>query len=283
MGSPGIGKSWTLIYTLQQALLYENACVLFCFQKHSKAIVCIRRNNQIYVWKNQDLLWQSYCCSSLFFNSNVLALFDPKVSQKGGAGYLEGQRMLVMAASNDKNHFHSTTKTTPLPDRILSVFTVRELKFALPYMVEGQASPPTLKEMLERVNIVGPIPQYIVSIERFDGRKSDIDSAIYMIHLGYVQDYLSFDGLIENNCLATGCIFSVNVKRHPSTIPQQLDIGIAGQEMHDDLHDYAGYDGQLILNYWNREISIMSDAIVKAIARSSRKTIRSFATMKKYW
>ena len=105
VGSPGIGKSWTLIYTLQQALLYENACVLFCFQKHSKAIVCIRRNNQIYVWKNQDLLWQSYCCSSLFFNSNVLALLDPKVSQKGGAGYLEGQRMLVMAASNDKKSF----------------------------------------------------------------------------------------------------------------------------------------------------------------------------------
>ena len=188
-----------------------------------------------------------------------------------------------MAAPNYVNHFYSSNMTTPLLERILSVFTVKELEVALSYMVESQKSPPTLKEMLEWAKIVGPIPQYIVSIERFDGRKSDIDSAIYMIHLGYVQDYLSFDGLIENNCLATGCIFSVNVKRHPSTIPQQLDIGIAGQEMHDDLHDYAGYDGQLILNYWNRDITIMSDAIVKAIARSSRKTIRSFATMKKYW
>ena len=48
-GSPGIGKSWTLIYALQQALLYENVCVLFCFQKAGIAIVCIRRNNKIYV------------------------------------------------------------------------------------------------------------------------------------------------------------------------------------------------------------------------------------------
>ena len=32
-GNPGIGKSWTLVYALQQALLYENACVLLCYQK----------------------------------------------------------------------------------------------------------------------------------------------------------------------------------------------------------------------------------------------------------
>jgi hypothetical protein len=33
MGSPGIGKSWSLIYAQQQGLLYENSCVVFCFQK----------------------------------------------------------------------------------------------------------------------------------------------------------------------------------------------------------------------------------------------------------
>jgi hypothetical protein len=31
-GSQGIGKSWSLIYALQQALLYENACAMFFFQ-----------------------------------------------------------------------------------------------------------------------------------------------------------------------------------------------------------------------------------------------------------
>jgi hypothetical protein len=57
VGNPGIGKSWTLIYALQQALLYENACVLLCFQKINTAVVCIRRNHQIFVWmcKNPSL------------------------------------------------------------------------------------------------------------------------------------------------------------------------------------------------------------------------------------
>jgi hypothetical protein len=34
-GSPGIGKSWTLLYALQQALLYENAIVVFILQGRS--------------------------------------------------------------------------------------------------------------------------------------------------------------------------------------------------------------------------------------------------------
>ena len=54
VGNPGIGKSWTLIYALQQALLYDNVCVLLCFQKDNMAIVCIRRNNQIFVWKDDN-------------------------------------------------------------------------------------------------------------------------------------------------------------------------------------------------------------------------------------
>jgi hypothetical protein len=41
VGNVGIGKSWTLIYALQQALLYENACVVLCFHKDGSAVVCI--------------------------------------------------------------------------------------------------------------------------------------------------------------------------------------------------------------------------------------------------
>ena len=80
VGSLGIGKSWTLIYTLQQALLHENACVLFCFQGNSDAIVCIRRNNCIYVWSSAYGPWSHVCYSSLFDNSNVLVLLVPVFS-----------------------------------------------------------------------------------------------------------------------------------------------------------------------------------------------------------
>ena len=76
VGNPGIGKSWTLIYALQQALLYENACVMLCFQQDKMAIVCLRRNNKIYVWRNDDP--SEPCSSNLFRNSNVLVLLDPR-------------------------------------------------------------------------------------------------------------------------------------------------------------------------------------------------------------
>jgi hypothetical protein len=54
VGSPGIGKSWTLIYALQQALLDENVCVFF-------------------VWTMEDT---DTCDSRLFQNTRVLVLLD---------------------------------------------------------------------------------------------------------------------------------------------------------------------------------------------------------------
>jgi predicted NACHT family NTPase len=41
VGSPGIGKSWTLLYALQQALLSNNACVVIWFPKEGVANTCI--------------------------------------------------------------------------------------------------------------------------------------------------------------------------------------------------------------------------------------------------
>jgi hypothetical protein len=99
VGSPGIGKSWTLIYALQQALLYENVCVLMCFQKTGTAIVCIRRNNKIYVWITYSNTYMDNCNSSLFNNGNVLVLLDPLESNAGVANFAHGLRMFIYSVS----------------------------------------------------------------------------------------------------------------------------------------------------------------------------------------
>jgi hypothetical protein len=91
-GNPGIGKSWTLVYALQQALLYENACVMICFQKVGAALVCIRRDNQIFVWYNNDKSLNYDCTIQLVGNSNVLILLDPP---EHGAKYSEGPQHLI--------------------------------------------------------------------------------------------------------------------------------------------------------------------------------------------
>jgi hypothetical protein len=72
-GSPGIGKSWTLLYVLQQALLYENACVLFFNQKVKEALLCIRKGDMVCAWMCST---HNRAFSSLFPRENVLVLLD---------------------------------------------------------------------------------------------------------------------------------------------------------------------------------------------------------------
>jgi hypothetical protein len=50
VGCPGIGKSWTLIYALQQLLLQDGACVLFFASKRNIALACIREKDKKFVW-----------------------------------------------------------------------------------------------------------------------------------------------------------------------------------------------------------------------------------------
>jgi hypothetical protein len=171
VGTPGIGKSWTLLYALQQALLYENACVVLYYQKRGRAIACIRKNDLIYVWQVDDGSLKGDCDMRLFFNSNVLVLLDPRASKKGGAAIGEGRRMLIMAASNNENHFSDIEKVTPAYDRFLSQFTNRELVVALPWMIEGQDKAPTLDEMIKMAQAVGNLPRYILNEESFDKRQ----------------------------------------------------------------------------------------------------------------
>jgi hypothetical protein len=49
-GLPGIEKSWTLFYDLQQTLLYDGANVIFFFEKTNDAVLYIRRKDKIYAW-----------------------------------------------------------------------------------------------------------------------------------------------------------------------------------------------------------------------------------------
>jgi hypothetical protein len=119
VGYVGIGKSWTLIYALQQALLYENACVVTCFQKDSSAILCIRRKNCIYVWYRYD---KETDFSRLSDKPNVLLLLDPRDAEKGFAQYSGGCARQILATSNCVIHFASIEKITPNHERFLSPY-----------------------------------------------------------------------------------------------------------------------------------------------------------------
>jgi hypothetical protein len=61
----------------------------------SKALVCIRKDNHIFVWHAKDNFLGSDCFSNLFEYSNVLVLLDPRDSKDGGASYASGNRQLI--------------------------------------------------------------------------------------------------------------------------------------------------------------------------------------------
>jgi hypothetical protein len=167
VGSPGIGKSWSLIYALQQALLFENACVMVCFQKDEEAWVCIRKKHRIYVWTIESDYFEKKCKSGLFRNSNVLVLLDPRESVDGGAAYSQGNRRLLFAASNNAAHFKNVFKNNFGYERILNQYSSSELSIALKYM-----SPTTklysrdeILPMLAYADQIGNIPRYVLSEE----------------------------------------------------------------------------------------------------------------------
>jgi hypothetical protein len=254
VGNPGIGKSWTLLYALQQALLYDNVCVLLCFQKDSNAIVCIRRNNQIFVWMCKHPSFGMNLDSLLFQNSNVLVLLDPRESAKGGAAYVEGRRMLIMAASNNEMHFKSIGKFTGDYPRILSCYTDAELKIALQYMNTDPSV--TLEQMLERASIIGNLPRYILSDVLFIRRQKETAAAISGLKHFDVKEIDSVDGITRSGSTVPGCIFAVNLP---------VDVNSSDED------DKIGYDGQFIQDYEQRKISMISDHVRAKIVQSNRK------------
>jgi hypothetical protein len=105
VGSPGIGKSWSLIYGLQQALLYHEAFVVFTTQKNQHHFICICRQAKVFVGTSHG----PHILQSEIFHSyeRALVLFNPKDTEHGGAKFGQGSHQLIFAASHDKRHFAS--------------------------------------------------------------------------------------------------------------------------------------------------------------------------------
>jgi hypothetical protein len=172
VGSPGIGKSWSLIYALQQALLFENACVMFCFQKLGICWVCIRKEHHIYVWMMASDKFKSDFDSGLFKNRNVLALLDPRESgnNKGAAFTAGNYRRLIFAASNNESHFSNMVgNTTGHALRVLNPFSDNEIKVALPFFDKIQSDTKEYTNVImERAKVVGNLPRYLIDDTKFD-------------------------------------------------------------------------------------------------------------------
>ena len=121
------------------------------------------------------------------------------------------------------------------------------------------------------------LPRYIISNGKFDERQRVTTAAIAKLdtNSNKVLELLSFTGTDENGIAVPGCIFAVNVRLSKNITGSQDEV-LKNFNDKCDLNDLVGYDGQCISDYLQKEISIMSETVLNAIAQSSRKNILSF-------
>jgi hypothetical protein len=84
IGSPGIGKSFSLLYALQQALLYDRALVLLYSCCQFETYLLRQEANKIYAWKSTN---KGTAASSLMDRLDCLVLYNPPEADSGGARY----------------------------------------------------------------------------------------------------------------------------------------------------------------------------------------------------
>lgn len=274
IGAPGIGKSWSLIYALQQALLFENVCVLFCFQKKSRAWVCIRKKNQIYAWSVTSGSLETNCNSGLFNNGNVLALLDPKEAPKGGASYILERQRLIFAASNNAAHFKNIYKDTPEYERILNPYSTLELKTALKYMSPSGVlySDDEVLPMLRRAEELGNKPRYVMSEVHSRSVLKKIN--IYLHGVDKMDSvmllkFLSFSGIIavKEQDSIDGAVYSLYADGSIYPDFSLVDVGYDGD---------AVVDGSAVVDYGERSVEFASNYIRIQVAIEHRASLLSY-------
>jgi hypothetical protein len=276
VGNPGIGKSWTLIYALQQLLLRKGACVLFFMAKSATALACIRRDDALYVWE----AGMTKAKSDLFDCENVWVLLDPEEATKQSTGFVTGQRRLLYAASNNKKHFaNDVRKKNALALHYMSPFDDEELRAALPHML-----PPSSRRNIEWIMVfhwagkVGNLPRWLLTKAQFEGRLEDVDLAVTEMNPALVQKILNSDGLSEGQVNLPGTLFAVSAERvWNKDVGKPMEIGYDGEEgviytkpslklMNEDVFKkVVGANREAVLSYWgaisNSERSEMGEAV----------------------
>jgi hypothetical protein len=261
VGTEGIGKSWTLIYALQQALLYNGACVLFIAAKARVMWACLRQEDKIYVWRAPQ-----HETSCLFGEANCLVLVDPQEARGGGTYIPSGERRAISAAYNHVELISTDMiKKNPKAKLYLSLPSTEEVCMALPYMLRDQKGFDRA-EILERVGVIGPLPRWLLDEKMFEWRKRQIDRAILWTRLmspeGMKTLFLS-DGFMRGNDELPGTLYALSAER-------QTDEGGDFVE--------TGYDGSGLL-YTELMFSFASSYVSNKIIRFNRKNILSIVGM----
>jgi hypothetical protein len=288
IGSPGIGKSWTLLYALQQALLYDNTNVLLFACKVEHAYLFRRKGNKLYAWLSEEIAPKAR--SRIMARYDCLVLYDPPEGDSGGgAQYNLGNRQLIVAMSGNKRHARKGALKENVEARcFLGPPTENQLKVMIPWMQSND----TADNIMSRVPDVGPIARYILSEkyfqDRLNQRTESIDEIIANPNL--LTKYLNSDGMKEGKEFYPETIF-ITVGT-PLLQQGSDDKGDSAQLLIDDtpgnqnaghnlflpcsqIDDSFDYEGQHI-DYKTLKIVPASRKALTQLLVGCRKTILSY-------
>ena len=251
-GSPGIGKSWALLFALQQALLYDGANVLFVYQKTTDAVMYLRRNNKVYAWTSRP---KDKAGSNLFKRLDVLVLLDPPEAEKGGANFNLGKMKLLFAASNNEKHFDGALeKNYGDFQTFLGPPLDSELNVILAHL-DPSLEPAVIED---RKKDVGNLIRYILDVEKYEKRTDATKKAV--------------DECARNKTLLNKALQDEGMSSGHQTIPGTLFQVLPTRP--DDLTT-IGYDGQGV-EYRKRVVLAANGNVRNAILTAGRETILSY-------
>jgi hypothetical protein len=221
IGSPGIGKSWSLLYALQQALLCPNAIVLLYACKGLKIYLFLRKNDKIYAWKGNQK--QEIASSNLFARGDCLVLYDPReVDNKGGAKYGSGNRQLILAMSGNERHAKSDAlKLNAAARCFLGPPSKNQVKVMIPHMQSAE----TTDAIMKRIPAVGPIARYILTEHAYLARLEQRSDAIKQIKARptLLEDYLDSNGMKQGGKFFPETLF-ITIAIPDTAITGQFDV-----------------------------------------------------------
>lgn len=280
-GAPGIGKSWTLIYALQQALLYMDACVIFFAQKTQSAYLFIRRDDAIYAWEMTVGEPASLFCQLY----QALALLDPIEATEGGAKLPSAVCAILYSASNNEAHFKKRSgKVQEKVERYLGPPSVDQLRVILDHVgvdVENK------EEAIKRANDVNNLLRYITDVDRYEKRKEDINTALVALEDRNMKAILRAEGrsLLDDEGsigkTVPGTLFLVEPKAGAASEDDHED-NPRDDLMELDEEDGVGgevppctYDGEGI-HYETRVITVATEKVYSKVLSLNRESIVSF-------
>jgi hypothetical protein len=280
IGSPGIGKSWTLLYALQQSLLYEEKIVLFFASKGNIAFLFYRRENTIYAWKKLHPS-ETPAGSEFFDKPGVLVLYDPPESKSGvGAKFSIGCCQLIVAMSANEKHDLETH------DKASAGRTVNRFYLKMPSEHELQKMMPMMTTdsidiiLNERTPFVGRLPRYIINSEVFEQRKRKMAEALEFIQrLEFIQSeqqilsFLKMDMDDRGGGTVPGTLFTLSgTHRLCRRLRRDDDEDHLLENEFVTVPEEIDYDGKHV-NFAKRSLQPVCGTVMPALANLQRESI----------